>query len=151
VDLLSSSKDVLLEWSLRQCHERCPSRPYSMGQVFRENSVVTLLLMNSSAFMEPHSWLLCTPPALLPIFKKITSVPTLGHISSRTIVILSCHLFPYLPSGFSPSGFPTKKCYAFLISTMRFQKKNLPPPPPRFYSYITLEGSNTPHSAMLYC
>lgn len=61
VVLLSSSREVLLEWSLKQCHERCPSRPYSMGPVFREKSVVTLLLMNSSEFMEPHSWLLCTP------------------------------------------------------------------------------------------
>jgi hypothetical protein len=56
VVLLSSSREVLLE-----CHERCLSRPYSMGPVFREKSVVTLLLMNSSAFMEGHSWLLCTP------------------------------------------------------------------------------------------
>jgi hypothetical protein len=47
----------------------------------------------------------------------IQSIPS-HLISLKSILIFTSHLWLGLPSGFYPSGFPTKILYAFLISPM---------------------------------
>jgi hypothetical protein len=54
-------------------------------------------------------------PPLVPILSQIDPVPTI----SRSIFILSTHLRLGLPSGLSPSGFPSNILHAFLFSATR--------------------------------
>jgi hypothetical protein len=49
---------------------------------------------------------------------RCTQSTTSHTIYQRSILILSSHLRRRLPSGLSPSGFPTKILYAFLSSPM---------------------------------
>jgi hypothetical protein len=62
------------------------------------------------------------PEGSLPCSQNLPLVPILSQTNPvhstmsylRSIFILSCHLSLGLPSGLSPSGFPTKILYAFL-------------------------------------
>jgi hypothetical protein len=58
----------------------------------------------SQHFMEPEGSLPCS---LAPILGQIAAVHTIPSYL-RSILILSSHLRPGLPSGLFPSGFPTK-------------------------------------------
>jgi len=57
-------------------------------------------------------------PPLVPILRQMNPVYNLPPISLRSILILSSHLRPCLPTGFFPSGFQTKISYAFLSSLL---------------------------------
>ena len=63
----------------------------------------------------PHSQL----PATCPYTEPARSSPYPPHPTSRrSILILSSHLHPSLPSGLFTSGFPTKTLYTPLLSPM---------------------------------
>ena len=59
----------------------------------------------------------CLPS--VTILSKIDPVHAPHPTPSRSIVILSSHLRMGLPSGFFPSGFPTKILYTPLLSPLR--------------------------------
>jgi hypothetical protein len=53
---------------------------------------------------------------MVPLLNPINLVHTTPSYLSKYILILSSHLRPGVPSGLSPSGFPTNILYAFLFS-----------------------------------
>jgi hypothetical protein len=55
-------------------------------------------------------------PRLVPILSQMHLVHTFPHILLRSSLILFCHILLGFPSCLSPSRFPTKILYAFLIS-----------------------------------
>jgi hypothetical protein len=57
----------------------------------------------------------CVPP--VPILSEIYPVLVPHHTSWKSTLILSVHLRLGLPSGLTPTGFPTKTLYAPLLRT----------------------------------
>jgi hypothetical protein len=59
------------------------------------------------------------PILLVSVLNQMDQVDTVHPVSLRSTLILSSHLHLGLPSGLTPSGFPIKILYAYLISPMR--------------------------------
>jgi len=55
---------------------------------------------------------------MVPVLIHIHPVHTFPPYFLRSILILSSHLCPYLPSSLLTSGFPKKKLHVFFISPM---------------------------------
>lgn len=55
--------------------------------------------------------------SVVPVLNLMNSVSTLLLSFFKIFIILSFHLCQGLPSGFYPSGFPSKTLYAVVIST----------------------------------
>jgi len=67
--------------------------------------------------MEPESSLLHSQqPVNCPHSALHKSVP--HPVSLKSISVSYSHLFPGLPSGHTPSAFPTKTLQAYLVSTI---------------------------------
>ena len=67
--------------------------------------------------MEPEGSLLHSQqPANCPYSVPDISVP--HPISLKSTSVSHSHLFPGVPSGLTPSAFPTKTLQAYLVSTM---------------------------------
>ena len=58
----------------------------------------------------------CLPP--VPVLSQINPVHALHPTSKRSILILSSHISPGLPSGLFPSYFPIQTLYAPLFSSV---------------------------------
>ena len=95
--------------------------PYSMEQTpsweanrFSASQDFPHILWNPK--VQYHSYK-CLPP--IPIMSQINPDHAPHPTSWRFILILSSHLSLGLPSGLSPSGFPTKTLYALLLSPIQ--------------------------------
>jgi hypothetical protein len=89
----------------------------TVGQSMPARLYVTNESLNSVALepkgSSPHS----QQPATSPYPELYESTPPPANL--RFIVVPLFHLRLGLPSGFFPSGFPTKTLYTFLYSSMR--------------------------------
>jgi hypothetical protein len=78
---------------------------------------------NDGAAMQNISSILLYLKVLYHVLKNPTLVPTWTiqaisphSISLRSILVLSTHLFHWLPNGLFPPGFPSNNLHAFLFS-----------------------------------
>jgi hypothetical protein len=85
-----------------------------MGKVFME-VMTTISVAQELEGSSQHSQQL----AIAPYSEPVESNPHPQPFSLRSILIPSFHLCLALPSGFFPSGFPTKSLYTFLSPPMR--------------------------------
>jgi hypothetical protein len=90
---LTISMEISPSWKAASC---------TATQEFRN------ILRNSKVHYRVHK---IPPPVSIP--SQISLVRTPQHISQRSNLILSTRLYLGLPSGLSPSGFPTKNLYSF--------------------------------------
>ena len=77
---------------------------------FSASQEIPRILCNRKVHYRTHK---CPPP--VPVLSHINPNYAL-HPNSWRSVLLSSHLHLGLPSGFFPSGFPTKTLYALLLS-----------------------------------
>ena len=88
--------------------------PSWQANQFSASQEIPRILWNAKAHYHIHK----TPPTV-PILSHINPVHALHPTSWRSILTLSSHLRPRLPSGLFPSGFPTKTLYAPLLFPIR--------------------------------
>ena len=124
-----SSRTVLTRCYATKYSTNCSvhmSEPFQSTYVKRNFIHIWLTEYNTFIFHlnknDPH--MLCGPkfhlrvhssPSIIPFLSQINPSALSNHISLRPSLMSPSHLSLSLPSGFFPSGFPTKILYIFLL------------------------------------
>jgi hypothetical protein len=107
---------------LTYCMEQSPSWEVNR---FAASQEISRILWNPKVQYRIHK---CPPPVYVP--SPLNPVHTPHPTSWRSIWILSSHPRLGLPSGLSPSGFPTKTLYMPHPSEVHAPPISYAPPPP---------------------